>query len=733
LKRLFSKKTGAQFSVAAIVVFLVFFLQFVINSATLDRVDGIAYDAKLILAPPIPNSLANIQIVDIDERSLFELERMPWRRDLYAQLTNKLTNLGAIVVAFDILFTEPQLNPASAVVNDVAFDSKEIITDSELQRILSKFDYDAVFANAMVNNEVVLGTLLHHQTDLNKGVIFEDSVVQSDSPLFDNVVRFDGFAGITDKLSTNATGMGFINSFEDADGFVRRAALVAKLNDTFLPSLAAETFRVYSLADKLEPIWQSQGQNRFLEGIKIGLANIPTDNEGRVLIPFKGPARTYPYTSATDVLNDRVDPNRFDQAVVFVGTSATGLADLRVTPVNVNYPGVEIHATVFEALLAPERLIYRPDWWQGALAIQLVLIALFVTLVFPHLEPLAMSTTALLVVLIVLASNMALWHYQSIDLPLVSALLLTLILAVYYIGSGFFSESNRRKQVKAIFDQYVPPAHIDQLLEDKSSLSLDGERRELSVMFSDIRSFTSISEAMTAQELKRWLNEFFSPITRVIFENDGTIDKYVGDMVMAFWGAPLTDVQHANKSIKAAMHMLEALEELNEHFAAKDLPLANIGIGINTGDMNVGDMGSDYRRSYTVIGDAVNLGSRLEGLTKFYGLTLLVSEFTRDQATDYAFLLVDKVKVKGKDQPVTIYTPLPPDIEQSMAEIDHQYTQAIRHYFDRKFSEALPIFESIKPEFRHPILAQLYVKRCQHFIEKPPSSDWDGSFIHTSK
>ena len=720
--------------VTGLFIVLVFFAQFMTDNNTLSRLDGIGYDAKLQLMPPLPETVANIQIVDIDERSLFEIERMPWRRSLYAELTHKLNELGAIVIAFDVLFSEPQTNPALPVLTNLKTSKSLVSANSKaIEGVLKQFDYDAIFADAINKKDVVFGTLLHHQADLKKGQLNANSILQSSSEQTNQITRYLGYSGVIDVLAESSTGQGFMNSVEDADGFVRRAALLAKVDGIFYPSLAAEAFRVYSFAEKLEPLWQRQGDITFLEGIRIGTSIVPTDNAGQVLVPFKGPAKTYPYTSAADVLKDKVDPEQFNQAVVFVGTSAAGLADLRVTPVTVNFPGVEVHATVFEALLAPENLIYRPDWWQGALAVQLVVTALLIVFSFPRLGPLFMSVAALLMVGLAVAINLYLWRYQSIDIPIVSPLLLTITLSIYFIASGFFSESQRRRRVKAIFDQYVPPAHIDRLLESAQQQSLDGEKKVLSVMFSDIRSFTSISETMTAQDLKRWLNQFFSPITKVIFQNDGTIDKYVGDMVMAFWGAPLEDAEHANKSVLAAFQMLDALESLNAEFTANNLPIANIGIGINTGEMNVGDMGSDYRRSYTVLGDAVNLGSRLEGLTKFYGLTILVSEFTQAQATNFEFLLVDKVKVKGKQEPVTIYTPLPKQVSDSQQHHDNAYSQAIDAYYSREFESALSQFEVLDKSFRFPVLVTLYLERTRHWIQNPPESDWDGSYTHTSK
>ena len=718
--------------VSSIVTF-VFVLQFVFNSTALNRLDGLAYDTKLNTLPPLPKSQINIQIVDIDERSLFEIERMPWRRNLFADLTQKLADMGAIVIAYDILFSEPQPNPASPVLDLLAEHYEPTTNALPNNGILAQFDYDQQFAQALANKEVVLGTLLHRQQTLKKGVLTTQTIPFGDNQPTDRVTLYSGYAGVIEPLANRAVGLGYMNSVEDEDGIVRRASLIAKVDNGLVSALAVEAFRVYSLADTIEPAWQTNNDQRFLEGIKIGASLIPTDNHGQILIPFRGAAKTYPYTSAADILNNKVHQDEFAESVVFIGTSASGLADLRVTPVTVNMPGVEIQATLFESLLYPDLLIYQPDWWQGAVAVQLLLIAIIAFLIMPKLGPLLTALSAIILLGLIIIVNLALWRFAHIDLPIVSSLVLACALSIYFIGSGYFSEAKQRKQVKAIFDQYVPPAHIERLLVSPKSLNLEGEKKQLSVMFSDIRSFTTISESMTAHDLKRWLNRFFSPITKVIFDHDGTIDKYVGDMVMAFWGAPLDDRQHANKSIRASFAMLAALDKLNGEFKAQNLPLAHIGIGINTGEMNVGDMGSSYRRAYTVIGDAVNLGSRLEGLTKFYGLTLLVSEFTKEQANEFTFLLIDKVKVKGKLKPVTIYSPLPPHVSSTEQSYDDRYAKAITAYFATDFELALQLFESMREAFRYPILAKLYIERCQHFIHNPPPEDWDGSYTHTSK
>ena len=700
-----------------------------------ERIDGLIYDLKVKRLPPWPASVTNIQIVDIDEFSLANIGRMPWSREIFAELTQKLTALGAIVISYDVLFAEPQINPAVAVLASL----EQELAQHQREMLLQQFDYDQQFVTALANTEAVLSVLLHQDKDsktlqaLRVGVLSADGVAQTQIEAITGVPQYSGYAGLLPSVAEVVAGQGYMNSFEDADGFVRRVALIAELDGQLYPSLALETFRVYSLIEQVIPTWQNLSKQAYLQGLRIGNTWVATDNQAKIFVPFRGQARTYPYTSAAAILNDEIQDQRFDQAVVFVGTSATGLADLRATPVALGFPGVEIHATVFDALIAPQFIPHQPEWWAEVMLLQLLVIGILCLCLLGERSPLVTSVFALLLLVVVIGVNLLLWYQFFIYLPLFSVLLLTLLLAVFYISSGFFLENKKRRQVKAVFDQYVPPAHIDRILQNPESVTLAGEKKELSVLFSDIRGFTSISETMTAGELKLWLNQFFSPITRCILEGDGTIDKYVGDMVMAFWGAPLDEPQHANKAVAAAFSMLQELETLNLTFVAQNKPLAHIGIGINTGEMNVGDMGSDFRRSYTVIGDAVNLGSRLEGLTKFYGVDILVGEFTRAQAQDFSYLLIDKVKVKGKDAPVTIYSPLAVHLSQTQQKACNDFNHILECYFSRQFTQAQAELSTLSPDFSNRHLIALYEQRIQHFLQEPPPDDWDGSFTHTSK
>lgn len=333
-----------------------------------------------------------------------------------------------------------------------------------------------------------------------------------------------------------------------------------------------------------------------------------------------------------------------------------------------------------------------------------------------------------------ISANFWLWNNANIALPLTSSILLVLSLMIYNIGVGFFAENQRRQQIKDIFDQYVPPAHIDEMLDDPSSVTMEGERKELSVLFSDIRSFTTISEKLSANELKVMLNRYFDPITETIFYHQGTIDKYVGDMVMAFWGAPLDDPKHAQNSVETAFEMLRITERLRVEFQKDGLPEVKVGIGINTGDMNVGDMGSTFRKAYTVLGDAVNLGARLEGLTKFYGVELLVSQATIDRCEGIVYRRIDNVKVKGKNEAVAIVEPIAPEREtvEFLRELD-EYHSAYGLYLSQKWNEAEAAFLALKNKNDTDILYDEYLERIKSLREQELPVDWDGSYTHTSK
>jgi adenylate cyclase len=506
----------------------------------------------------------------------------------------------------------------------------------------------------------------------------------------------------------------------------------------------------------------------------MGQVFIPTDRFGQVIVPYIGQTQmgsgaTYPYISAIDVLNGNLSPEQeaaLFNSLVFIGSTATGLFDLRSTPMENIYPGVEIHANILNAILnsAPTITVAtenqdleaetgmdavlssltasqlatfpsKPDWEQGAVITILLVSGLFLTFVYPLLGPALLMLSSLTFMLGITALNFKLWADYNLDMSLIIILLLILLLTAINLTYEFLKEGLNRRAIKGMFDQYVPPAHIDAMLNNPDSYNFDGESKELSVLFSDIRNFTSISETLSATELKAMLNDFFTPITGIIFDHQGTIDKYVGDIVMAFWGAPLDDPNHQAHAVQAALKMLAKVKELKPEFKERGFPEVNIGVGINSGFMNVWDMGSTYRRSYTVLGNGVNLGSRLEGITKVYGVKLLIGEQTYDHLEGYLCRLVDKVQVKGKEEPIRIYQPLCLEKEASedLLSLVDQYHKAHQKYVEQNWDEAESMFRQLKEKDPDTLLYDVYLERIPALRTQVLEPDWDGTFRHTSK
>jgi adenylate cyclase len=739
----------------------------------LERLDSVVYDQRFNIGHgTLSGNQHNIVIVDYDQRSLEAEGQWPWSRVKIGDMVSKLAEDGALVVGFDVFFPEYERNLIKELGTCVQ--QRDDCTDAasllpELERFADVLDADSYFANSMQSTDVVLGFSLRKDETSHSGVL-PDSIFSIDAQ--DNqalsLEEMEGYIGNVDTLQNGASGAGYFDTIPDIDGVIRKYNLVLRYQDRVYPSLALDMARLYNLEDRFKAVVERdiQGLNPQMVGIVMGQTRIPTDEDGRVRVPYIGPQGSYPYISATDVLHDTLTDTEREQlknSLVLVGTTSTGLYDLRATPVQAVYPGVEIHANVLNGILssAPSITIEegkadeskvstimdvlnqaklspfpsRPDWEDGAITVAIVMIGFGLSMIYPYLGPALLALSSITFMGGMMVLNFYLWNRYNLDISLVELLLLILLIAIVNMTYGFLKEGLHRKVIKGMFDQYVPPAHIDAMLNNPDKYNFSGESKELSVLFSDIRNFTTISEKLKATELKALLNEFFTPITGIIFENNGTIDKYVGDMVMAFWGAPLDDPDHRHHAVSAALKMLAKVEELKPLFREKGLPEVNIGIGINSGMMNVGDMGSTYRRAYTVIGDAVNLGSRLESITKTYGVKLLIGEQTYDGLTGVLCRQIDKVQVKGKNEPIRIYQPLcrteeaGPDL---LALVD-EYHAAYHLYQQRQWDAATAAFEELKRKDPDTYLYSLYLERIASLRSAELPADWDGTYRYTTK
>lgn len=701
------------------------------SSHWLNRLDLLWYDWRLqtqLQWFPTQIQNPNIIIVDVDEASLQTIGRWPWSRSTMAQLVQKLAEAEVAVVGFDWVLSEPERHPLDDIQRRLQ------LPEQPLSHWYEDLYADGQLAEALPKTEVVLGFFLHERADLQVGRLPAPVAwLSGDQQAHHVMLHLPGYVANLSIFQDAASGAGFVSTLTDADGVVRRTPLVIRQGEAVLPSLSLAVAMAYLLENNVELAHAQVGHVQALQHVSFAGLRAHTDAQGRVIVPYRGGRKTFRYVSASDVLQQRVMPSELQGAIVLLGTSAIGLSDLRTTPVGTQYPGVEIHASVLDALLS-DGFPIRPDWEAGATSLQILIFGLLLSVFLPRLSPWRAITVGVSALLLVVVANGLLWQARW-DLPFAPMALLIVGIVVFNLAYGFVRENQHRRQLKGMFGQYVPSAHIDRMLENPSAVQLAGETKTMSVLFSDIRGFTALAEGMTAIELTQLLNDFFTPITQVIFEHEGTIDKYVGDMVMAFWGAPLPDADHAPHAVAAALSMLACTARLNNEFQARGLPPIRIGIGINTGAMHVGDMGSSYRRAYTVLGDAVNLGSRLESLTAFYGVSVLVSETTRQGAAMFAYRCIDRIQVKGKQEAVTVFEPLgrvdalSADEQQAL----QQHEQALAAYRQQQWALAESLWLVLQQQDPQRRVYALYLERIATLQQTTLSADWDGVYRHESK
>ncbi|MFZ5560046.1 MAG: CHASE2 domain-containing protein [Pseudomonadota bacterium] len=704
----------------------------------LARLDTLIYDWRFQwLTPRRPEGQAPIVIVDIDEQSLQQQGRWPWSRETVAALVQALERRGVQLIGFDVVFSEPELNPADALLASPAL-SAGLRRELAAQR--GAFDGDSRFA-AVMPARTVLGYFLHAD-GVRAGRLPQPLLdLEAEDALGWRVLTLPDYTANLPAFTERARAAGFVSTLPDRDGVIRRSPLVLMHANDIYTSLSLELARLYLKAPfiELQPV-ACRGRQTCVESIRIGDRRIRTDEHGAALVPYRGRRGSFTYVSAGKVLSGEVPKGVLDGAIALVGTSALGLADLRTTPLETQYPGVEVHANLLDAMLQsrPGRDYFyaRPDWEPGATFILLLVSGLILAVLLPRLGPGFMLMVAAAWFVLLFAGNFALWQAAHFDLPLAALLLMAFLIASFNIFFGFMRANSQKREIKAMFGQYVPPAHVEQMLANPEAVSLAGETREMTVLFADVRNFTTLSEGLSAQDLKQLLNRYFTPVTQIIFDHHGTVDKYVGDMVMAFWNAPLDDPAHARHAIACALAMQKKVEELKAEFAADGLPEINIGVGINTGVMNVGDMGSEFRRAYTVLGDAVNLASRLESVTKFYGVKLLVGEATSAQAPEYLYRRVDRLIVKGKREPVTVYEPVCLQEEASAGRRSRvaQYNRAIEHYFAQEWEAAERLLRELLAGDPERQLYRVFLKRIGELRESTAlTTGWSGVYEHKSK
>ena len=710
----------------------------VIHIPILTSLENQAYDSRLKITLPEQVD-RQVVIIDIDEKSLDEIGQWPWNRNVLAKINDALFDYYQIkVIGYDIVFAEEDIDEGAKLLDKMA---KGSLRDNdafirEYRRVMSSLKHDQRFAESLKNRNTVMGFVM--DTDSTKGRLPEP-ITKLDENTLDKLAinKTVGYTANLSILQNSAFSAGFFNNpLLDDDGVFRRVPLLQTYKSELHESLALALTRVATSSPDIEMVVSanSDGQDLFLEWVRIGELVIPVDHQSGVLVPYIGKQRSFEYIPATDVLNKTVSKEKLAGKIALFGTSAPGLLDLRTIPLEPAYPGVEVHANIIQGIL-DGRILHQPGYTQGFEFVLIFALGLILTFTLPKLSALFSTLITVFSLTLLIASNFYAWTTAQLVLPIAAPVLLVVLLFALQMTYGFFVESRGKRQLAHLFGQYVPPELVEEMSKKMDEIKLDGEMREMSVLFSDVRGFTTISESLEPKELTDYINAFLTPITKVIHDNRGTIDKYMGDAVMAFWGAPLEDKQHALHALNAAINIVERMHLLREEFAEKQWPEIHVGIGVNTGIMNVGNKGSEFRVDYTILGDAVNLGSRLEGLTKLYGVDIITSESTRHEVPEFEYRELDRVRVKGKDKPVTIYEPLGllENVDNAERKLLRQFHIGIKHYRDQNWDAAEREIFSLNQLDPDRKIYKIYLDRIMHFRQEPPGENWDGCFTHTSK
>jgi adenylate cyclase len=678
---------------------------FGLEAAKIDFVRNVDFkmkDLRLLLRGPLKPPTSVI-IVAIDNKSVKEIGRWPWSREIIGNLITGMAEYGVKVAALDVVFSETQNQTSDTALAESIALSGNIIAGHFFRNEMHPIDPDVL---AQIQSSRI------QKLTIDTGV--------TSVPL----IEYANLDANIASIGQGALGYGFFNVISDTDGLFRQLPLLMLYKGDIYPSMVLQALK-YFTQETAEISIGTSG----VRAIRLGKYVIPSNQEGELSVNYYGPGGTIKTYSAVDIIKKRLPPDELRGKLAFAGFTEMGIYDVRPTPFDSILPGVEIHATVAANTLEQRFILHNSSTIRAEQAL-LFLLPLVVAL-FLGMAPSAtigffvgIGLNAMYIVV-----NYILFSRFFIDLsllPPIMALGLTMISSEIYRS---LVVDRKGRYLKKAFSNYVSADLVAQIIKNPDILKLGGEKREISILFSDIRGFTTLSEQLSPENLVQVLNEYLNPMTLIVLEEKGTLDKYIGDAVMAIYNAPLDVAGHADHACRSALKMMVKLDELNRSFTERGIHTIDIGIGINTGDAVVGNMGAAMRFDYTAIGDNVNLASRLEGLNKMYGTHIIVSESTKLQAgDDLMFREIDLVAVKGKLQPVPIYELMTSDDTQ----LRTMFGEAFCLYRNREFTAALVLFTDLHDQ-KQDYVSGLYVERCRNFISTPPPLEWDGAFVAKTK
>ena len=703
----------------------------------LEEIRARTFDSFQLIDPRV-KTVRPVLIVDIDDGSLGKIGQWPWSRTVIADLITNLTRLGAVVIAFDVIFAESdRLNP------DVAADTFRNLDEETKAKLRALPSNDQLFADAMRRSRVVLGKsgLSAATPELDKNLPVTGLAMLGEDPQ-QFMFQFPGLLRNTPLLEEAASGRGLFTIKTERDGIVRRVPMIMQAQGATMPSLSFEVLRVATGTDTIFIKSDQAG----IKSIAVKGFEIPTDRNGQLWVHF-APHDASIYVSAADVLEGRVAADKVARKLVLIGTSAVGLLDLKTTPIDPVMPGVEIHAQVLESALT-HGVLSQPSYAITLEFFAAIVLGILVIILVPLFGPVTLGAFGVLFASVLVATSWYFYTRHRLLIDFTYPLLSTAAIYLTLIFTSFVREQAQRRQIRSAFGQYLSPALIEQLAQSPEKLVLGGEEREMTIMFSDVRGFTTISESFKSdpQGLTTLMNRFLIPLTNAILDRKGTIDKYMGDAIMAFWNAPLDDREHQLHACEAAIDMLERIDVLNQERAieAKQngqtfIPI-NVGVGLNTGLCVVGNMGSDLRFDYSVLGDSVNLASRLEGQSKEYGFPIIVGSKTALAVKDkFAILELDFIMVKGKKEPEVIYAIAGREETAHSGRFQRLRNLTIEMlacYRSRDWDGALAAIERGRRSDEAgalELLYNLYEARIQGYQKNPPPADWNGAFALLTK